>query len=52
MDIEMVVNSLYGIIAGHTEEGQKAMKRAQVLVPDFEGKYEQKQWLRLPLYME
>ena len=47
-DIEMVVHSLYGIIAEETRDGNKSIKTAQALLKDFGGKYEQRQWLRLP----
>ena len=51
-DVEMIANSLYGIIAGaESEEGQQALQKAQLLVKDFGGKYEQRQWLRLPLFL-
>ena len=44
-DIEMIVHSLYSILAGETEEGQKSVEKAKKLARDVDMKYEMKQWL-------
>ena len=49
-DIEMIVHSLYGILAGETEEGHKSVEKAKTLARDVDMKYEMKQWLQLPLF--
>ena len=38
----MIVHSLYGILAGETEEGQKSMAVAQQLTNEIDLKYERK----------
>ena len=46
----MIVHSLYGILAGDTEEGHKSVEKAKTLARDVDMKYEMKQWLQLPLF--
>ena len=41
-DIEMIVHSLYSILAGETEEGQKSREAAKKLARDVDMKYEMK----------